>query len=270
MAFPWRSFYFAILVTLSFLSLRTMMNSLRTPFGFPRFSTSIASDPEAQRQATFADRRTIVNFPKPVPLRPCARGTISALPFDSTPTRSAVNTYFAISSPTFSRGTIYSRHDRPPAPSRLLLPDNLPPPYEYPPSADLTSEDEDARLPSYSEHIGPCDDDKPFLLAKFLFKYGFGRCLLLPPHYPNIGPFVVCFCAVFPPFWFLSTLILLIPLTPPPTWELDKSPVERATLLRHTRATECLWARRGLCAAGIFSGLVTLTVAIFMVAMHAT
>ncbi|KAH9171088.1 hypothetical protein EDB89DRAFT_1974123, partial [Lactarius sanguifluus] len=188
-----------------------MMNSLRTLFGFPRFSPSIASDPEAQRQATFADRRTIVNFPKPVPLRPCARGTISALPFDSTPTRSAVNTYFAISSPTFSRGTIYSRHDRPPAPSRLLLPDNLPPPYEYPPLADLTSEDEEARLPSYSEHIGPCDDDKPFLFAKFLFKYGF----------------------VFPPFWFLSILILLIPLTPPPTWELDKSPVERATLLRH-------------------------------------
>ncbi|KAI9432960.1 hypothetical protein H4582DRAFT_2082792 [Lactarius indigo] len=225
-----------------------MINSLRTPFGFARFSTSIASDPEAQRQqASFADRRTIVNFPKPVPLRPCARGTISALPFDSTPTLSAVNTYFAISSPTFSRGTIYSRHDRPPAPSSFPLSEHLPPPYEYPPSEDLTSEDEEARLPSYSEHIGPCDDDKPFLLAKFLFKYGF----------------------VFPPFWFLSIIILLIPLTPPSTRELDKSPVERATLLRHTRATERLWAHRSLCAAGIFSGLVTLTVAIFVFALHA-
>ncbi|KAH8993599.1 hypothetical protein EDB86DRAFT_2830108 [Lactarius hatsudake] len=166
-----------------------MMNSLRTPFGFPRFSTSIASDPEAQRQATFADHTT---------------------------------------DPLHLAGSFC--------------------PTTYPPLADLTSEDEEARLPSYSEHIGPCDDDKPFLLAKFLFKYGF----------------------VFPPFWFLSILISLIPLTPPPTWELDKSPVEHATLLRHTRATERLWAHRSLCAAGIFSGLVTLTVAIFMVAMHAT
>ena len=150
-----------------------MLNSLRTPFGIARFATSIASDPEAQRQpASSTDRRTII---KPAPLRHCARGTISALPLDSTPTRSAVNTYFAISSPTFSRGTIYSRHDRPPAPSRFFLPDNIPPPYEY-----LTSEDKEARLPSYSEHFGPCDDDKPFLLAKFLFKYGFGRCILLP------------------------------------------------------------------------------------------
>lgn len=148
------------------------MNSLRSPFGFARFPTSIASDPEAQRQhASFADRRTIINFPKPAPIRPCARGTISALPFGSTPTRSAVNIYFAISSPTFSRGTIYSRHDRPPALSRFPWSDNTPPPYDYP---NLTSEDEEAHLPSYSEHIGPCDDDKPFLLAKFLFMYGFG------------------------------------------------------------------------------------------------
>jgi len=221
-----------------------MLNSLRTPFGIARFSTSIASDPEAQRQhASFADRRTITN---PAPLHPCARGTISALPLDSTPTRSAVNTYFAVSSPTFSRGTSYSRHDRPPAPSRFPLPDNIPPPYEYPPFGNLTSEDEEARLPSYSEHFGPCNDDKPFLLAKFLFKYGF----------------------VFPPFWFLSIFILLIPFTPP-TWERVKSPIERATLLRHTRATERMWVHRSLCAAAIFSGLVALTVAIFMVAVHA-
>lgn len=214
------------------------MNSLRSPFGIARFSTSVASDPEAQRQhASFADRRTIINLPKPTPLRPCARGTISALPLDSTPTRSAVNTYFAISSPTFSRGTIYSRHDRPPAPSRFPLLDNLPPPYE----------DEEAHLPSYSEHFGPCNDDKPNLLAKFLFKYGF----------------------VFPPFWFLSILILFIPLTPLSTWELDKSPAERATLSRHFRDTERMWIHRSLCAAGVFSILMALTVAIFMVAMHA-
>src|SRR6266404_661334 len=151
------------------------MNSFRFSFGLARFP-SIASDPEAQRQhASFEDRRTIINFSKPPPLRPCARGTISALPFDSTPTRNVVNTYFALSSPTFSRGTIYSRHDRPPPPSRLPFPDNIPPPYEYP---LLANQDKEARLPSYSEHIGPCDDDKPFLLAKFLFKYGFGRYLL--------------------------------------------------------------------------------------------
>jgi hypothetical protein len=235
------------------------MNSIRTPFGIARFSTSVASDPEAQRQhASFADRRTIVNLPKPAPLRPCARGTISALPLDSTPTRSAVNTYFAISSPTFSRGTIFSRHDRQPAPSRFPLSDNLPPPYE----------DEEAHLPSYSEHFGPCNDDKPILLAKFLFKYGFGRCLLLPSRHPNIGPFVMCFRAVFPPFWFLSILILFIPLTPPPTWELDKSPAERATLSRHFRDTERMWAHRSLCAVGVFSVLIALTVAIFMAAMH--
>lgn len=223
-----------------------MLNSLRTLFGF---STSIASDPEAQSQhASFADRRTIINFPKPASLCPCARGTISALPLGSTPTRSAVNTYFAISSPPFSRGTIYSRHDRPPAPSRFPLPDNIPPPYEYPPLGNLISEDEEAPLPSYSEHFGPCDDDKPFLLAKFLFKCGF----------------------VFPPFWYLSIPILFIPMTPPPTWELDKSPIERATLLRHTRATERMWAHRSFCAAGIFSFLVIITVAIFVaVTMHA-
>lgn len=176
-----------------------MLNALRTTFGIARFSTSIASDPEAQRQrASFADRRTISNFPAPAPLRPCARGTISALPLDSTPTRSAINTYFAITSPSFSRGTIYSRHDRPPAPSRFPLPDNIPPPYEYPPLGNLTSEDEEAHLPSYSEHFGPCDDDKPFLLAKFLFKYGFGRRLLLPLCHPNIGPFVNCFSCSLP------------------------------------------------------------------------
>ncbi|KAF8273734.1 hypothetical protein EI94DRAFT_1715713 [Lactarius quietus] len=208
------------------------MDSLRTPFGIGRFSASIASDPEAQRHhASFADRRTIINLPKPAPLRPCARGTISALPLDSTPTRSAVNTYFAISSPTFSRGTLYSRHDRPPAPSRFPLPDNIPPPYAFP------SEDEEARPPSYSEHFGPCNDDKPFLLAKFLFKYGF----------------------VFPPFWFLSIIILFIPFTLSPTWEL----------LRHIRDNERMWAHRSLCAAGVFSGLIALTVAIFMIAMHA-
>ena len=244
------------------------MNSLRTPFGIPRFSTSVASDPEAQRQdASFADRRTIINLPKP--LRPCARGTISSLPLNSTPTRSAVNTYFAIFSPTLSRGTIYSRHDRPPAPSRCPLPDSIPPPYEYPSSANLASEDEEARLPPYSEHFGPCDDDKPFLLAKFLFMYGFGRCLLLPPVARISGPFVICFRAVFPPFWFLSMFILFIPLTSPPTWEVEQAPAERATLLRHIRDTERMWAHRSLCAAGIFSGLIVLTVAIFMIAIHA-
>ena len=254
--------YFAI------LSL-SLMNSLRTPFGIARFSTSIASDPEAaqRRHASFADRRTIINLSKPVPLRPCARGTISALPLENTPTRGAIDTYFAISSPTFSRGTTYSRHDRPPAPSRFPLSDNIPPPYDYP--SNCTFEDEEARLPSYSEHFGPCDDDKPFLLAKFLFKYGFGRCFPFPPRRPNIGPFVICFRAVFPPFWFFSIFILLIPLAPPPTWEIDKSPPERASLLCHVRNTERMWALRSLCAAGVFSGLVALTVAIFIVAMHA-
>jgi hypothetical protein len=192
-----------------------MLNPLRTTFGIARFSTSIASDPEAQRQhASFADRRTINNFPEPAPLRPCARGTISALPLGSTPTRSAVNTYFAISSPTFSRGTIYSRHDRPPAPSRFPFPVNIPPPYEYPPSGNLTSEDEEApRLPSYTEHFGPCDDDKPFLLAKFLFKYGFGRCLLLPPRHPSLS-FVFVQSSL--PFGFFQSSSCSFPLPHPP------------------------------------------------------
>ena len=233
------------------------MNSLRTPFGIARFSTSVASDPEAQRQhASFADRRTIIYLPKPAPLHPCARGTISALPLDSTPTRSAVNTYFAISSPTFSRGTIWSRHDRPPAPSRVPLSDNLPPPYD----------DDEAHLPPYSEHIGPCNDDKPILLAKLFFKYGFGRCRRLPSPHPNIGPFVMCFCAVFPPFWFISILILFIPLTPP-TGERDNFPADRATPSR--RDIERVWVHRSLCAAAVFSVLMALTVAIFMAAMHA-
>lgn len=58
-------------------------------------------------------------------------------------------------------------------------------------------------------------------------------------------------------------------MTPPPTWELHQSPIESATLLRHTRATERMWAYRSLCAAGVLSGLVILTVAIFVVATHA-
>ncbi|KAI0305345.1 hypothetical protein B0F90DRAFT_1703643, partial [Multifurca ochricompacta] len=190
----------------------------------PNSNSNSISDPEAQRLHTspFAGHRMPINLPQPTVLRTCARGTISALPFDSTPTRSAVSDYFTVTSPSLSRGT-------------------------YPPPTPLSSEDDEADLPSYSEHIGSCDDGKPFLLSKFLFKYGF----------------------LFPLLWFLSIIILFIPLTHPPNWEPHKSPAERAALLRRIRATELIWARLSLCAACIFLCLVALTVTIFMVATAA-
>src|SRR6266404_5822020 len=71
-----------------------------------------------------------------------------------------------------------------------------------------------------------------------------------------------------PPLWFLSILILIIPLTPP-TCEFDKASGERAVLLCHTRVAERMWAHRSLCAAGVFSGLVTFIAAAFVVITHA-
>jgi hypothetical protein len=148
------------------------MHSVRTLLSVARLPTTIASDHEAQRQrVSLAERRTSIYLPQPAPLRTCAWGTIASLPFDSAPTRSAVNAYFdAVPSPTFSRGTFLSRHDLPPRPS--TIPDH-PPAYEYPPPVPFTSQGDEVDLPSYSEYIGPCGDGKPFLLAKFLFKYGF-------------------------------------------------------------------------------------------------
>jgi hypothetical protein len=145
------------------------MHSVRTLLGIARLPTSIPSaDREAQRQlASRAELRTSIYLPQPPPLRTCARGTIASLPFDSTLSRSAVDAYFDTIPSNLSRGTILSRHDLPPLSSTLS------PTHDYPPSVSLTSLEDEVDLPSYSEHIGPCDDGKPFLLAQFLFKYGF-------------------------------------------------------------------------------------------------
>ncbi|KAI0249763.1 hypothetical protein BJV78DRAFT_1129127, partial [Lactifluus subvellereus] len=110
----------------------------------------------------------------------------------------------------------------------------------------FTSQDDEVDLPSYSEYIGPCDDGKPFLLAKFLFKYGF-----------------LC-----PPLWFVSVAILLIPLTPPPDWEPHRSEAERAALVHRIRATEIMWARCSLGAAAIVSCLISLIVVTVLAAKH--
>ena len=232
------------------------MSSVRALLGSARFPTSIASDHEAQRQhASLAERRIPI-FPPP--LRTCARGTIASLPFDLTPTRSALNTYFSIPSPTLSRGTYYSRHDMPPPPS--TLPDR-PPAYEYPPPVPFSNQDDEMDLPSYSEYIGPCDDGKPFLLAKFLFRYGFCKSFSSVAWRYEFNSLSHTVC---PPLWFVSVVILLVPLTPPPDWEPHRSEAERAALVHRIRATEIMWARRSLVAAGIVSCLISLIV----VAVH--
>jgi hypothetical protein len=147
------------------------MHSVRTLITVARLPTSIASDHEAQRQrASFAERRTPISLPQPVRIR--AWRTVASLPFDSTPTRSAVDSYFAGTPSQLPRGTFSSRHDQPPRPSTLPA---RAPAHEYPPSLPLAGQEDEVDLQSYSAHIGPCNDGKPFLLAKFFFKYGFGQ-----------------------------------------------------------------------------------------------
>jgi hypothetical protein len=145
------------------------MHSIRTLLTIARLPTSIASDHEAQRQhASFAKGRTSIPLPEPVCIR--ARRTAPPIPFGLTPTRSAVDSYFAITS-NVSRDTSSSRHDQPPRPSTLPA---CAPAHEYPP-LPLAGQEDEVDPQSYSAHIGPCIDGKPFLLAKFLFKYGFGQ-----------------------------------------------------------------------------------------------
>lgn len=62
---------------------------------------------------------------------------------------------------------------------------------------------------------------RPNTLARLLFLFGFCKCNLLQSH-KNI----LHLCPVFPAFWILGAIILLMPLRPTPDWEVGKSPIQ--------------------------------------------
>ena len=73
---------------------------------------------------------------------------------------------------------------------------------------------------------------------------------------------------VFPPLWLPGALLLLLPLSPPPSWEPHKPAAARAALLRHMRRTEVRWARRCLVALGVLCLCAALCVLVVLVAVR--
>ncbi|KAG8808637.1 hypothetical protein FRC17_003859 [Serendipita sp. 399] len=109
----------------------------------------------------------------------------------------------------------------------------LPPPYprEY---------DEESRVPGYEE------EQEIHTMARSLFTYGF----------------------MFPPFWFLGALILLIPLTPDPSWYSTKSAEQVDAILHAMRIAERRWAWRCAIAFGILLLVISIVVTSLLVAHH--
>lgn len=65
---------------------------------------------------------------------------------------------------------------------------------------------------------------------------------------------------VFPPFWFLGTLILFSSLQAPADWEPTKTPEERDALVQDYRLTEVRWAKR--CLFAMLGLLLVIAVAV--------
>ncbi|KAI9508239.1 hypothetical protein F5148DRAFT_932253 [Russula earlei] len=122
--------------------------------GRVRSSAVIASDPEAHGDQTPLAERGMPSRPASVQNR--ARGTVAALPFHTTPTptRTEVEDYFSMPSPTLHRGTVLSRHDLSPMPSITPSSNDIPPPYEYPPpQLPVSFGGDSAESPSATDQI---------------------------------------------------------------------------------------------------------------------
>ncbi|KAG8753895.1 hypothetical protein FRC14_005642 [Serendipita sp. 396] len=115
------------------------------------------------------------------------------------------------------------------APETLVAP----PPY-------LREYDEESRVPGYGE------EQEVHTMARSLFKYGF----------------------MFPPFWLLGALILIIPLTPDPSWYSTKSAEQVEAILQAMRVAERRWAWRCAIAFGILLLLIFIVVGSLVLAHH--
>ncbi|KAG8925831.1 hypothetical protein FRC03_006155 [Tulasnella sp. 419] len=107
---------------------------------------------------------------------------------------------------------------RPTPSTTASLSSSSPPPYGTP----------DYPAPAYEEI------QEPLTIAKYLFRYGF----------------------VFPPFWFIGTMILFMRLPPTPEGECGKTAEEQAEELAILRRAELRWSR--YCAAALVLFLVAL------------
>lgn len=129
------------------------------------------------------------------------------------------------------------RHSTPSIPTKDIA---LPPPaYAY--SLPNSFRDDtlvDAREPpSYTQQRISYE---PVTLAQYMFKFSF----------------------IFPPLWFLSIFILILPLTVPPDWELNKTIAERQALLDAMRNAERKWAWRSVTAASLLSAVIIIVIVI--------
>lgn len=77
---------------------------------------------------------------------------------------------------------------------------------------------------------------RPNTLARLLFLFGF----------------------LFPAFWILGAIILLMPLRPTPDWEAGKSPIQIEWSCEVIRRVELKWARRCLYALLIELSIIAL------------
>ncbi|CAG7847674.1 SubName: Full=Uncharacterized protein {ECO:0000313/EMBL:CCA73364.1} [Serendipita indica DSM 11827] len=73
--------------------------------------------------------------------------------------------------------------------------------------------------------------------------------------------------AVFPPFWLLGALILVIPLTPPESWA-DKSQEQVQSILAAMRVAERRWAWRCVMALASLILVILIIVGSLLLAHH--
>ncbi|KAG2126259.1 uncharacterized protein EDB93DRAFT_1156452 [Suillus bovinus] len=99
-----------------------------------------------------------------------------------------------------------------------VLERHVPPPY--------LREGEFEKLPVRTAYPSPDADNKPIILTRYLFSYGF----------------------FFPIFWIVGIAIIFSPLRPTPEWGMGKSEEERQRLLAEMRVSELKWAKRCLYA----------------------
>jgi hypothetical protein len=110
---------------------------------------------------------------------------------------------------------------------------SLPPSYHR-------SLDEESAVPSYGE------EQEVQTMARYLFFYGF----------------------LFPPFWLLGSLILVIPLTPDPSWHAEKEQATIENILSVMRVVERRWAWRCVMALSSLILLILIVVGSVLLAHH--
>lgn len=110
--------------------------------------------------------------------------------------------------------------------------ETLPPPY-------IRDHDEETAVPGYE------DGQEVHTMARNLFLYGF----------------------MFPPFWLLGALILVIPLTPPESWA-DKSQEQVQSILAAMRVAERRWAWRCVMALASLILVILIIVGSLLLAHH--